>query len=129
MPVIGKILSLPGQKMLQQQSVLLRRLAGEIMKTTAVNKYKGEYDIWAGRGSQWGNEYTHLPLHRTKAKYQVATRQESLRNYERDARAREGLVEWLRPLVGKRIGCVCHPLPCHVHILIKLIRELNLESQ
>lgn len=99
------------------------------MATTVVNKRKGPYDIWIGRGSKWGNEYTHLPLHMTKAKYQCATRQESIQNYERDARARTDLIEWLRPLVGKRLGCVCHPLPCHGHVLVKLIKELKLEPQ
>lgn len=40
--------------------------------------------------------------------------------------------EWwaraLRSLSGKRLGCWCHPDPCHGHVLVTLIDELVAEG-
>jgi hypothetical protein len=48
------------------------------MTTTVVNKkskwFVGNHSqVYIGRGSPWGNPFTHLPLSRTKAQFQVAT--------------------------------------------------------
>lgn len=49
---------------------------------TIVNRhhYKGN-GIYIGRGTQWGNPYTHLELSKTLAEEQVATREESIEKY------------------------------------------------
>lgn len=48
--------------------------------TTVVNKYhKKPYDIYIGRGSKWGNPFSHLP--NTKAQFQVSTREEAIEKY------------------------------------------------
>lgn len=47
--------------------------------TKVVNKYKESYDIYIGRGSKWGNPYSHQS--NTKAQYVVATREEAITKY------------------------------------------------
>lgn len=36
-------------------------------KTCVVNSETENFDVYIGRGSKWGNPYTHLPLAQTKA--------------------------------------------------------------
>ena len=43
-----------------------------------VNKYKSEYDVYIGRGSPWGNPFTHIKDKTTKAEFIVDTREESI---------------------------------------------------
>ena len=87
-----------------------------------VNKKKSKYDIYIGRGSKWGNPYTHLKFD-TKAKYIVETREESIRLYEVYARNNKEIMENLYLLEGKILGCFCKPKDCHGDILVKLFRE------
>lgn len=47
-------------------------------KTTVVNLYKDIYDEYIGRGSIYGNPYTHLDKSKTKAEIQVPTRKDSI---------------------------------------------------
>jgi hypothetical protein len=85
--------------------------------------------IYIGRSSPWGNPFTHLPLSRTKAQFQVATEEESMIRYEawlpeklaKDRQLRQKLLE----LDGHELVCYCKPRPCHGHIPIKLIEELK----
>ena len=85
--------------------------------------------IYIGRGSPWGNPFTHLPLSRTKAQFQVATEVESIIRYEawlrgrleKDLTLRQRLLE----LDGHKLVCYCTPRPCHGDILIKLIEEIR----
>lgn len=36
------------------------------------------------------------------------------------------LLEELKLLKGKNLGCWCHPNPCHANVLIELIKHYNL---
>jgi hypothetical protein len=92
-------------------------------------KREGRYQ-YIGRGSPYANDWTHLPLERTKAKYQVRTRAESITAHEQDLRQRlergePGLREKILALEGQVLGCFCRPLPCHGITYIKLIEELK----
>ena len=40
-------------------------------ETRVVNKYKESYDIYIGRGSKWGNPFTHLSDKKTQADFVV----------------------------------------------------------
>lgn len=94
------------------------------MVTRVVNISRGQrYDIYIGRGSIWGNPFTHLPLHETKAEVQVGSRMESIQRYEEWVRAQPHLLARISELDGKRLGCYCAPLPCHGEVLVKLVRE------
>lgn len=87
-----------------------------------VNKKNSEYDIYIGRGSIWGNPYTHHKFD-TKAKYIVETREEAIRLYEIYARKNLNILNNLHKLKGKTLGCFCKPKSCHGDILVKLFKE------
>lgn len=99
-----------------------------LRETRVVNKYKEPYDIWIGRGSKWGNPFTHLPLGETKAQYQVATREEAIARYRDYICDNPALIADLTELVGHRLGCVCKPQSCHGDILVRLIEDIILNK-
>lgn len=97
-----------------------------VPKTTVVNRRKQEEDVYIGRGSIWGNPYTHLPIAGTQAAFQVSTRKEALDKYLEYILQRPDLLAKLDELRGKRLGCYCVPKPCHGDILVRLIGALDL---
>ena len=50
-------------------------------ETRVVNKYKESYDIYIGRGSKWGNPFTHISDKKTKADFVVNSRDEAIESY------------------------------------------------
>lgn len=88
-----------------------------------VNKYKEEYDVYIGRGSVWGNDYSHLP--ETKASHKVDTRDEAVESYRGQLwdsiRSGRITIEMLKSLDGKRLGCFCKPQSCHGDIIVKAV--------
>lgn len=99
-----------------------------MIRTAVVNRRRHEFDVYIGRGSKWGNPYTHNPGP-TKAQFLVATRAEAIAKYREYILGRSDLLAALPELVGKRLGCYCKPLSCHGDVLVALILERNLESQ
>lgn len=88
-------------------------------KTTVVNKYHGvAYDVYCGRGSKWGNPFSHLEG--TKAKYKVKTREESITEHRKYMKTRPDLMSSLHELQGKVLCCFCKPKPCHCDTLAEL---------
>lgn len=91
-------------------------------------KYKEDYDVYIGRGSEWGNPYTHIKSGNTKAEYVVETREDSIecfRGYILNKIIQDpSCIERLRRLKGKRLGCFCKPKSCHGDILKEIIDEL-----
>lgn len=71
------------------------------------------------KGSKWQNN-NKLPKNATDK-----NREECLIKYERDIRNNPKLMSELPELRGKELGCWCHPKPCHGHILLKLLDELE----
>lgn len=91
------------------------------MNTTVVNKYhKVPYDIYIGRGSIWGNPFV---IGRD------GDRNEVIIKYEKYVRNNKFLMSKLHELKGKILCCYCSPLPCHGHVLIKLIIEFTKDDQ
>ena len=88
-----------------------------------VNLNKDEYDIYIGRGSKWGNPFSHRDG--TKAEYIVSSRKEAIESYENWIRYGDGehLLDDLHELDGKILGCFCKPKACHGDILLKLLDE------
>lgn len=97
--------------------------------TTVVNKRDigvlGPNDEYIGRGTHWGNPWSHKP-----SKYHVehvATAEEAVRRYEPYIRQRlnesADLRRMLWALKGHRLVCYCKPGPCHGDVLVKLINE------
>lgn len=78
--------------------------------------------IGRGRGSIWGNPFTHKDG--TTARFKVESREEAVDAYRRWLWERirtEGgpLIEQLAELAGKTLGCWCHPQACHGDVLAR----------
>lgn len=100
--------------------------------TTVVNLRQEPYDVYIGRSGHgvkgpYGNWYSHMPG--TLADYRCQTRAEAIHLHMLDLRTmpRQELIEFLKPLVGKRLGCFCKPKACHGDNYVMLIHELGLE--
>jgi hypothetical protein len=94
-----------------------------IFPTRAVNIRTEHYDEFCGRGSKWGNPFTHLPLDQTTAQFAVATREESIKAYEEWYETQEHLKRDIHKLKGLHLGCTCKPKPCHCDFLARKADE------
>jgi len=89
---------------------------------------KEPYDIYVGRGSKWGNPYSHMEG--TAAKWVVDSREDAVRLYEEWLRAQPELVAAAKKeLKGKVLGCWCKPLACHGDVLLKIANEPEEEKK
>lgn len=84
--------------------------------TEVVNLRKEKYDIYIGRPSKWGNPYF---IGRD------GTRQEVIEKYRKHIQSNPVLMLSIKELVGKKLGCYCHPAPCHGDILVELANQYN----
>lgn len=96
-----------------------------------VNKYKEPYDVYIGRGSKWGNPYSHLSSG-TKAGFIVATREESIECYRdylwKCIRNGDVTIQKLVELDGKILGCFCKPKSCHGDIIVKAVEWVKIQE-
>jgi hypothetical protein len=73
------------------------------------------YDVYIGRPSKWGNPFILG---------KDGTREEVIRKYEEWLQTKPELIEAAKvELKGKRLGCYCHPRPCHGHVLARIANE------
>jgi hypothetical protein len=92
------------------------------MATTIVNKYhKLPFDEYIGRGSKWGNPFSHMEG--TKAKFKVATREEAIQNYRQWILRQPELLLSLHELKDKTLACFCKPAACHGDVIVDLIEN------
>lgn len=74
-----------------------------------------KYDIYIGRGSDWGNPFTVKEYGRERAielyRWHLWQR----------IKSNSLSIEQLLSLDGKILGCFCKPLPCHGDILINAV--------
>jgi len=107
-------------------------------KITIVNKKNhipsDAHDVYIGRGSEFGNPFTHLPKELTLAEYQVSSREEAIAKYEPyfrqqildNPRLRKELADIImRVLSGEDINlvCYCKPQACHGDIIKGIIEK------
>lgn len=92
-----------------------------IQPTCVVNLKTDDYDVYIGRGSKWGNPFTHIKDKQTLAEHIVETREEAISKYREYILSRPDLIDSLDELRGKKLGCYCKPDSCHGDILIELI--------
>lgn len=92
------------------------------MSTKVVNKNKESFDVYIGRGSKWGNPFSHKSG--TKAIYKVSSRKKAIEEYKRWILYGDGrhLLNDLHELSGKRLGCFCKPKACHGDVLLELLK-------
>lgn len=88
------------------------------MNTRVVNRKLYPFDVYIGRGSKWGNPFSHKEG--TQALYVVKTRAEAIARYEEWILTQPELLAALPELRGKVLGCFCKPLSCHGDILARL---------
>jgi len=89
-------------------------------KTLVVNKRVEAYDEFIGRGSPFGNPYSHLD--NSLAVYKVATREEAIEKYKGwflDQVKNPSFAAMVKSLRGKRLGCYCKPLSCHGDVIVE----------
>lgn len=96
--------------------------------TTVVNIRKEKPDVYIGRGSPYGNPYTHIPIKGTMASYQVKTRKESIEKYKeyfyRMIEEDPEFLDMVLLLKDKKLGCFCKPLDCHGDIIAEFLDKL-----
>ena len=89
-----------------------------------LNKHKSgipEGAVYIGRGSMWGNPFTHLKG--TAARYVVKDRDEACDRHKEwlkdQIRSGEVSLEQLAGLHNKQLVCFCAPLRCHGDTLVQ----------
>jgi hypothetical protein len=87
------------------------------MTPRVVHCKKEGFDVYVGRGSKWGNPYSHKEG--TLAEYVVESRREAVQKFEEYLLSNEELMGSLSELKGKTLGCWCKPKSCHGDILLK----------
>lgn len=85
---------------------------------TVVHCKKSPYDVYVGRPSKWGNPFSHK--RGTQARFIVTSREAAIAAYRDWILQQPELLAALPELKGKRLGCWCHPLPCHGDVLAAL---------
>ena len=83
---------------------------------------RSERNVYIGRGSPWGNPFSHLE--QSAAEWKVATKEEAIEKYREYILSRPDLMERLVELKGKRLGCWCKPDSCHGEVLLELLWSL-----
>lgn len=83
-------------------------------------KLDKNYDVYIGRGSKWGNPYSHLK--NSQAKFIVDSREESINAYiyyiliDNPKLFNDAKIE----LKNKVLSCYCKPLACHGDFLVEI---------
>lgn len=87
------------------------------MTPRVVHCKREEFDVYIGRGSRWGNPYSHKGG--TLAEHVVGSRTEAIQKFEEYLLSNEELMRSLPELKGKILGCFCKPKSCHGDILLR----------
>lgn len=80
--------------------------------TTVVNVRHAKCDVYVGRGSKWGNPFSHIGSE--------MTRKDAIESYENWLKEQPELMLELPELKGKVLGCYCKPLSCHGDVLARM---------
>lgn len=87
-----------------------------MQSTVVVNLKNDDYDLFIGRGGQWGNPFIVGV---------DGTRSEVIEKYRQWIKTQPQLLAQLHILRGKRLGCFCKPLACHGDVLVELCEDNN----
>jgi len=108
----------------KKQGIKSRIINTEITKVA--NKDKGEkYDIYIGRGSDWGNPYA-VGFGASPGEKQN-DRDEAIRKFKYDFEKGylKSSKEDALKLKGKILGCHCKPLACHGDVIAEYLNSLD----
>ena len=81
------------------------------MKTSVVHCKRDKYDVYIGRGSEWGNPFSTG----------MYGRMGCIQKYKQWLERQPHLMKKLVTLKGKVLGCWCKPLACHGDVLVELL--------
>jgi hypothetical protein len=83
-----------------------------------VNKYHSDFDVNIQRGTMWGNYIGK----------NCNSRDEAISAFKSEfvEKIRTGVITkaHLETLRGMRLGCTCHPKPCHGDIIAHIVNKL-----
>ena len=76
--------------------------------------------IYIGRGSKWGNPYSHIP--NSSAKFITDTREEAINAFKYYILIDKAQLfhDAKQELKNKDLGCYCKPLSCHGDFLLEI---------
>lgn len=97
-------------------------------KTQVVHCKRDSYDVYIGRGSQWGNPFTHITDRPTQAAEVVGSREEAIARYMDYLAEQPDLLAQIPSLRGKRLGCWCSPKACHGDLLAQLAEGIDIDE-
>lgn len=86
------------------------------MTCRVVNRYKEDYDVYIGRGTMWGNPHRDMPRAQAIELFRI--------HFKEQLRSGSIMLSDLRKLNGLRLGCSCHPKPCHGDIIAAAVNKL-----
>ncbi|AFC21599.1 hypothetical protein GAP32_149 [Cronobacter phage vB_CsaM_GAP32] len=89
----------------------------EYITPVLINRHKGEFDVYIGRGTIWGNPHPIDPGQGISRQISIEMYREHLYKCLEDGTI---TVKDVLSLSGKRIGCSCSPLPCHGDVIIEV---------
>lgn len=96
-------------------------MSTELITPVLINRHKGEFDIYIGRGTIWGNPHPIDLGQGISRSVSIEMYREHLYSCLEDGRI---LISDVLNLSGKRIGCSCAPLPCHGNVIIEVFNEI-----
>lgn len=96
--------------------------------TRVVNMKHEPFDVYIGRGSKWGNPFTHIKDKMTLATHIVETREEAIESYREYILNNPDLMNSLDELEGKTLGCYCKPESCHGDIILELLSKKKFQE-
>ncbi len=99
------------------------KMLKEFANDTAIVHVREPYDVYIGRGSEWGNPYTHIKNRVTKANFIVRTREEAIEKYKEWILSQPELMKKIESLRGKKLACWCKPRACHGDVLVELLNR------
>lgn len=86
------------------------------MTTLVVHCKRERFDVYIGRPSRWGNPFV---IGRDGDRATVIAKFESY------VRQSPELMAAIPELIDRRLGCWCHPHPCHGDVLARLANGLQ----
>lgn len=85
-------------------------------RTTIVNVKNSRCDIYCGRPSIFSNPYK---IGRDGTRNEVIEKYKNF--FEKKIRGDETFREKILSLKGKKLGCYCYPLRCHLEVIVKYL--------
>ena len=77
-----------------------------------VNLRKEQYEVYIGRGGKWGNPFVIG---------KDGDREVVIKKYKEYLLGNKELLESLKELEGKVLGCYCKPYGCHGDVLVEML--------